>query len=328
LESYVRGNPTEEAFYYLGRVYFDEKNWKSAINYLDRADNGRPDVLRMLGQAYIQNREPERAIKAYEDYYAKTKDVKILVELYGLYKKTNDAEGTRVILERLIAAQPSNYDYKVELAELYRSKGDVKKAEAQYQMILKKIPAHPASNMNYGMILAGRKDYARAIPMLERGLSKYPDSATAWRYLADSYRSGKRYSPALQAYKKAFKLQPQSLPLAVAKMQVSQELKASSELPAAYADVIRLDSGNVEAASARADIGLDERKYRDAAALNGKVTGAKGGDKDLWSNYGYALIEIKDVNGAKRALQKAFDLGEKSPRVMTSLARIYKEEGN
>ena len=140
LDTYVRNSPTEEAFYYLGKVYFDEKNWQSAINNLDRADLNRPDVLSMLGQSYIQNKEPERAIKAYEDYYAKTKDIKVLAELYSLYKKTNDPEGTRAILERLIAAEPGNYDYRVELAELYRGKGDIKKAEAQYEMILKKTP--------------------------------------------------------------------------------------------------------------------------------------------------------------------------------------------
>ncbi len=333
LEAYVRSTPSEEANYYLGKVYFDEKNWQGAINNLEHADMSRPDVLSMLGQAYIQNKEPERAIKAYEDYYAKTKDIKVLAQLYSLYKKINDPEGTRAILERLIAAEPGNYDYRVELAELYRGKGDIKKAEAQYEMILKKMPAHPASNMNYGMILAVRKDYARAIRMLETGLAKYPDSATAWRFLGDAYRAEKRYASSLQAYKKAFKLQPQSLPIAVAKMQMSKEIGSADELPAAYADVIRLDSSNYEAASALADIRFNERKYKDAAALYEKITDMKDGagkgvDKGVWANYGYALIETKNIQEAKRALQRAVDLGEKSPRVMTSLARIYKEEGN
>ncbi len=328
LETYVRNNPGEEAFYYLGKIYFDEKNWESCIANLDRADLNRPDVLRMLGESYIASKQPERAIKVYEDYYAKTKDLKVLVELYGLYKKTSDEPGTRAILERLIAAEPQNYDYRVELAELYRAKGDNKKAEAQYEMILKKMPNHPASNMNYGMILAGRKEWAKAIKMLETGLAKYPDSATAWRYLGDAYRAEKRYASALQSYKKAFKLQSNSLPIAVAKMQMTKEVGASEELPSAYSDVVRLDSSNVEAAAALADIRFNDRKYADAAALYAKVTAAKGGDRNLWANYGFALIETKNIDGAKRALQRAVDLGEKGPRVMTSLARIYKEEGN
>ncbi|MBW8889776.1 MAG: tetratricopeptide repeat protein [Fibrobacteres bacterium] len=328
LETYVRNTPSEEAFYYLGKCYYDEKNWEQAINSLDRADLNRPDVLRMLGESYIANKEPERAIKAYEDYYAKTKDIKVLAELYTLYKRTQDTEGTRAILERLIAAEPGNYDYRVELAELYRGKGDTKKAEAQYEMILKKIPNHPASNMNYGMILAARKDYAKATHMLETGLAKFPDSAMGWRYLGDAYRSEKRYPAALVAYKKAYKLQPNSLPLAVAKMQMTKEAGSSDELPGAYADVVRLDSSNVEAAAALADIRFNDRKYADAAALYAKVTSVKGNDKNLWANYGNALIETKDIEGAKRALQRAVDLGEKSPKVMTSLARIYKEEGN
>ncbi|MEO7425458.1 MAG: tetratricopeptide repeat protein [Fibrobacteria bacterium] len=328
LETYVRNSPKEEAFYYLGKIEFDEKDWQGAINNLDHADVNRPDVLSLLGQSYIQNKEPERAIKVYEDYYAKTKDIKVLAELYTLYKKTNDADGTRAILERLIAAEPGNYDYRVELAELYRGKGEVKKAESQYEMILKKIPGHPASNMNYGMILAGRKEYAKAIRMLEVGLAKYPDSGTAWRFLGDAYRAEKRYAASLQAYKKAFKAQPQSLPIAIAKMQMSKEVGAGDELPGAYSDVVRLDSSNYEAASALADIRFNERKYRDAVALYSKVTAAKSAEKGVWANYGYALIETKNIDEAKRALQRAVDLGEKSPRVMTSLARIYKEQGN
>jgi tetratricopeptide (TPR) repeat protein len=328
LETYVRNTPSEEAFYYLGKCHYDEKNWQQAINNLDRADLNRPDVLRMLGESYIANKEPERAIKVYESYYAKTKDIKVLAELYSLYKKTQDIEGTRAILERLIAAEPLNYDYRVELAELYRAKGDTKKAESQYEMILKKMPAHPASNMNYGMILAARKDYSKSIRMLEIGLAKFPDSAMGWRYLGDAYRAEKKYPSALTAYKKAFKLQPNSLPLAVAKMQMTKEAGTPDDMPSAYSDVVRLDSSNVEAAGALADIRFNDRKYADAAALYAKVTAVKGGDKNMWANYGNALIEIKNIEGAKRALQRAVDLGEKSPKVMTSLARIYKEEGN
>ncbi len=165
--------------------------------------------------------------------------------------------------------------------------------------------------------------------MLETGLAKYPDSATGWRYLGDAYRSEKHFAPALAAYKKAFKLQQTSLPIAIAKMQMSKELNASDELPAAYADVVRLDSGNVEAASALAEIRFADRKYADAAALYARVTATgKNIDKSVWANYGNALLEIKHIDEAKRAFQRAVDLGEKSPRVMTSLARIYKEEGN
>ncbi len=328
LESYTRNHPVEEAFYYLGKIYFEEKNWQGTINNLTRADEKRVDVLSMLGQAYIANKEPEQAIKVYEGYYAKTKDIKILVELYNLYKKTNDEKGTLAMLERLMATEPQNFEYRVELAEIYRAHGDIKKAEVQYDMILKKMPSLPSANMNLGMILAGRKEYSRAIKLLEIGLAKFPDSSTGWRYLGDAYRNDKRYASSLQAYKRAFKLQDQSLPIAISKMQMTKEVNATSELMGAYADVVRLDSGNVEATSALADIYFAERKYVEATTLYTRVTANKNVDKAIWANFGYALLETKQISGAKKAFQRAVDLGENSPRVMTSLARIYKEEGN
>ena len=49
----------------------------------------------LLGEAYIANKEPNKAIDAYEAYYKKTKDTKVLAELYNLYKKTADAEKFR-----------------------------------------------------------------------------------------------------------------------------------------------------------------------------------------------------------------------------------------
>ena len=55
LESYVRNNQSEEAHYYLGKIFFEEKNWNGAIDNLARADESRPDALGMLGQSYIQN---------------------------------------------------------------------------------------------------------------------------------------------------------------------------------------------------------------------------------------------------------------------------------
>jgi tetratricopeptide (TPR) repeat protein len=328
LEFYVRFTPNEESRYYLGRIYFDDKNWSGAIDNLSQADEGRPDVLRMLGEAYIANKEPNKAIDAYEAYYKKTKDTKVLAELYGLYKRTGDAAGTQAILERLIAAEPQNLDYRVELAELYRRGGDVKKAEAQYEMILKKNPAHPASNMNLGMILAGRKSYDRAIKMLEVGLAKYPDSATAWRHLGDAYRAERRGASALAAYKRSFKLNNKSPHVAVAKMQLAKELNADAELPQAYADVMALDSNNMEAATALAAIRFEERKYAEAAALYARITANESGSKNAWANYGYCLLEIKRIPDAKKALQRALDLGLKDMKLLTSLARIYKEEGN
>ena len=46
------------------------------------------------------------------------------------------------------------------------------------------------------------------------------------------------------------------------------------------------EAPNIEAASALANIRFNDRKYGEAAALYAKVTAAKGGDKNLWANYG------------------------------------------
>lgn len=133
---------------------------------------------------------------------------------------------------------------------------------------------------------------------------------------------------ALQAYKRVLKAEPNNLGASIARMELTQSLHLSSELPDAYSGVIKLDSNNLEAGMALAQIRYGERRYRDAAALYGRVVQKKSDSKEIWANYGISLLELTIIPDAKRALQKAVDLGAKDMRILTSLARIYKEEGN
>gem|GEM_PF-5721038 len=328
LEAYSRGNSSEEARYYLGRIYFDEKNWGKAIDSFNQAGDFKDDIPELLGEAYIKNNQPGNAISVFEKLYAKTKDAKVLKDLYTLYKKTKDTRGLTTTLERLVDDDPKNLDYRVELAELYRLGGDSKKAEDQFSAILKKSPAHPGANLFMGMALAERKDYDRAVRMLEIGTARYPDTLRAWKLLAAGYREQKKAPQALKAYKRVLKDEPQNLEAAVGRMELSEQLKLTAELPDAYADVVRLDSNNLDAGIALAAIRHDQRRYKESVPIYAHVVRKKTDDKEIWANFGIGLLELNRIQDAKNALQKAVDLGAKDMKILTSLARIYKEEGN
>ncbi len=328
LEAFTGDNNSPEGFYYLGKIRYEEKNWRGAADALEHAMKFKPDAMTMLGEAYVQSGDATHAINVYEDFYAKSKDAKVLEQLYALYKKARDNDGIAKTLERLLATDGHNLDYRSELASFYLAGGNAKKAQEQFEQILKVNPSHPQSNLVLGMMLAARKDWGPAARMLEIGTSRYPDSGAAWRSLGDARRALKQPLPALQAYKRAMKLLPQSRDLVVARMELVRELNLSSELPDAYAEVLKIDPDNLEANAALAAARFQERKYPEAAELYAKVVDKKPDDKQAWVNYGAALLEIKKIPEAKQALQRAVDLGVKDARMLTNLARIYKEEGN
>ncbi len=330
LEAYSAEHDTStEAFYYLGKIRYEEKDWNGAITALERAKDFQPDVASMLGQAYAQSGGADKSAKAYEDYYAKTKDPKTLEQLYKIYKQGGDTTGgLRRTLERLIVINPNNVEYRSELASLYLSVGDVKKAEEQYQQILVLNPSHPMANYKLGLMAARRQDWPRAASMLEIATGRYPDSLAAWVYLGDAYQGTKRPQQALIAYKRAQKLAPDNIHAAEGRMQADRDLNLTSDLPLAAAAVMKVDTDNADAASILAGIRFQAHKYAEAAPLYARVVAQSPDDKDAWSDYGQSLVELKRTAEAKKALQKAVDLGATDPHVTTSLARIYQQEGN
>ncbi len=328
LESYTGENSGPEGFYYLGKIEYAAKDWQHAAQALEHAQNYKPDALPMLADAYVQTGNVSQAITVYENDYSKTKDDQALVKLYGLYKQAKQPDGIVRTLERLLALHGRNLDYRSELAAFYLAGGNAPKAEEQYNLILKQNPEQPEANLQLGMMLADRKEWPRAVRLLEIGTSHYPDSAHAWQSLGDAYRALKRSMPALQAYKRALKLQPQNRELAVDRMELTRDLHLTAELPSAYADVIKVDPDNLEAGSALADIRFQERNYSAAADLYGRVLQQKPDDKQAWVNDGYSLLELKRTPEAKHALQRALDLGVTDSRMLASLARIYQQEGD
>jgi tetratricopeptide (TPR) repeat protein len=328
LEAFTQRQGSVEGSYYLGKIHHEERNWLKAIDALNQAGDFHPEIPILLGDAFIKSNQPEKAIGVYESLYSKTKDNAILTDLYSLYKKTNNKPGTIQTLERILKIQPTNLDYRVELAELYRQKGDTKLAETQFEQILKSAPTHPGANLFMGMALAERREYGRAVKMLEIGTARYPDSLRAWKLIALAYRSQKNGAQSLKAYKRVLKDEPKNMDAAVAKMELTEELSLRSELPEAYSHVVGLDSNNFKAASSLAGIRYEEKRFQDASALYSRVMDKLGNDKQAWANYGISLLEIKNVSKAKSVLQRAFELGAKDMKILTSLARIYKEEGN
>ena len=330
LEAYTKDNDTStEAFYYLGKIRYEEKNWADAADALEKSKNFQPDVPALLGESYAQSGGGAKAAQAYEDYYAKSKDPKTLDQLYKLYKQLHDTSGNmQRTLERLLVINPNNMDYRAELASIYLSHGDSKQAEEQFQQILKVNPAHPLANYKLGVMLAQRQDWVHAEPMLQAGSMRYPDSLNGWLLLGDANLALKRPQPALMAFKRAAKLAPQNVHAAVGRLQVDRELNMTADMSSAAAAVLQLDSDNVEAGSTLAGIRFQEHKYAEAAPLYARVVSKVTDDKQIWINYGQSLLELKRTTDAKNALQSAINLGASDPRVMTSLARLYQQEGN
>lgn len=183
-----------EAFYRLAQQYFDAGNDSIATQYMERAARLQPandTYQESVAATYIQQRDYDNAIKAYENLYShyreRTDILDILVRLYGAKK-----DYTRMLstIGRMEKVDGESDELTLLKMNVYEMRHDTKNA---YRMLKTLNDAHP-NEPNYKVMLGNwlmnhnRRD--EAFKFLQGALADDPQNAFALNSMYDYYRSG------------------------------------------------------------------------------------------------------------------------------------------
>lgn len=195
LDSCRTVNPNAaEAFYRLAQQYTDMGNDSLATQYLERAARLQPandTYQESVAATYIQKRDYDSAIKAYENLYAhhreRTDVLDILARLYGAKK-----DYTRMLstIERIEKIDGESDELTFMKMNVYEMRHDTKNA---YRMLKALNDAHP-NEPNYKVMLGNwlmnhsRRD--EAYKCFQGALADDPQNAFALNSMYDYYRAG------------------------------------------------------------------------------------------------------------------------------------------
>ena len=195
LDSCRTVNPNAaEAYYRLAQQYFDTGNDSIATKYMERAARLQPandTYQESVAATYIQQRDYDNAIKAYENLYShyreRTDILDILVRLYGAKK-----DYTRMLstIGRMEKVDGESDELTLLKMNVYEMRHDTKNA---YRMLKALNDAHP-NEPNYKVMLGNwlmnhsRRD--EAFKYLQDALADDPQNAFALNSMYDYYRSG------------------------------------------------------------------------------------------------------------------------------------------
>lgn len=194
LDSCLTVNPNAaEAFYRLAQQYTDMGNDSLATQYLERAARLQPandTYQESVAATYIQKRDYDSAIKAYENLYAhhreRTDVLDILARLYGAKK-----DYTRMLstIERMEKIDGESDELTFMKMNVYEMRHDTKNA---YRMLKALNDAHP-NEPNYKVMLGNwlmnhsRRD--EAYKCFQGALADDPQNAFALNSMYDYYRA-------------------------------------------------------------------------------------------------------------------------------------------
>ena len=206
-----------EALFSLAAAMTDEQSIDVALLYaqLSLSFNGdRPVVLTLLGDIYVDTKQYQNAINAYEQTppgsaLRVNADTEIAVNLQRM-ERTKEAQEK---LKAIVARDPKNYDALVTLGNVYRSNEKFALASETYSAalaLLAKLEKDHWRVLYYrGIAYERQKIWDKAETDFRKALSLSPDEPLVLNYLGYSMIEKKiNLSEALKMVKKAVELKP------------------------------------------------------------------------------------------------------------------------
>ncbi len=269
----------------------------------------------------------DRAEQIYRAILAQNPRQADALHLLGVltFQQGNHAQACELI-GQAIAIQPGVASYYSNLAEVYRTTGQLERALACCRTALALQPDSPEAANNLGLTLLAQGDVAAAVPQFHAALRARPDDAMLHNNLGNALRLQGDGSQALDCFRQALQLNPNLAEahsnlgqLLLEQYQTEQALVHCREAARLRPD---LPEGQNNLGNVLRDLGqLNEAKacYEQALQLNPNLA-------LTYSNMGQALQEEGALREAINWYQQALQRDPNSARTLCNLASALEEQ--
>ncbi len=169
----------KQAYYYLGLIAYQAKNYSKAISDFNKALSDSITV----------------------------KDSNVLQSLTNAYRDSGDKENTIRTLE-ILANLQEDEELWLSVANLYAENNQNQKAKEALLKALDVDPDFVKAKYRMAFLLYDMAQYDEAIPYLEKAANDYPDNDLFARRLAVSYQRSGRISEAMARYENIIATNP------------------------------------------------------------------------------------------------------------------------
>jgi tetratricopeptide (TPR) repeat protein len=222
IEAFTRAIRTEdpsgadyrESALSLGQSCFLSARMPEAIQWLEKAAAAGAranDVYYMLGNAYIQQREPAKATAAFATMFHVPPDSAAAHLLTGQMMVRAEFEEFAVPeLRKALELDPRIPQAHYLLGQLAVYRGDVDGGIEEFQKELALNPNFSMAHFKLGDAYTRREDWDRAIPLLQRAVWLNPDFSGPYILLGKAYFKKNELANAEGMLREAIRMDPQN----------------------------------------------------------------------------------------------------------------------
>ncbi|MGB7584176.1 MAG: tetratricopeptide repeat protein [Terriglobales bacterium] len=231
------------------------------------------------------------------------------------------------LLQKVVAANPKNYQAWFDLGFVYNAQGNLTDSIAAYRKSVAAKPDVFESNLNLGISLAkaGQPDaeqYLRAATTLQPTANVNEGRARAWLSLADLLQASKP-DAAIEAYQQAAVLMPKDPQPRLAAGALLEKANRFADAEQEYKQALAIDPASNEALIGLANIYTRGNRFLDAQQILGKIVALHPADLQARLELGQVLVRLGKNDEAMASVQAASKLEPGNAKIQRELADLY-----
>jgi len=239
----------------------------------------------------------------------------------------NDYASAEPLLNKVVAANPGNYQAWFDLGYVYNALGNAQESIAAYRKSVAAKPDVFESNLNLGLMLA-KTGQPEAEQFLRAAISLKPTAkieeghARAWLSLAHVLESGKP-DEAIEAYKQAAALEPKNPEPRLSAGLLLERENHFADAEEQYKAALAIDPASSEALTGLANIYMRGQRFADAGEVLHKLVSLHPDNAAAHMQLGRMLAAAGKDDEAITELQTAAKLAPADRALQRDLADVY-----
>ncbi len=329
-------DPRPQALSALARAYEDEGDFKSAAETLERALEAAPkdsDLKKSLAFDLLRADETDEALKVYNDLAQEDpQDPELQLRLSEGYRQKRDFAKARAAGDRARELAPDSIEVKYNQLKQFEAEGKTPEAIAQLKELLestakKSYTSGEQSNraklvQELGILYRMNEQFPEAIDTFRKAAALDPDSAPqATAQIIDTYRSAKDFKQAELETDAAYKKYPDNRAVKMVRATVLADLGKTDEAAAATRQLLG-GKDDRETYIALAQIYHQGKRFKDeAAALDsaGKLTESDEDQETLHFMRGAMFEGMNNLEAAEAEFRKVLEMNPQNSSAMNYL---------
>lgn len=216
---------------------------------------------------------------------------------------------------------------KIQEAQGLHQQGQLDLAKSIYEEVLAHQPQNDEALHFLGLFYYQRKDYPRALELMEQSLQLSSDNAIYHSNLGMVYKAKGDFPKALASYDQSLRLNPNSARTHTNRGNILSALGSFSEALLAHEKAQQLDPNLPEVYNNRGGVLQSLHRFTEAIAAYQRAIDLHPLYGEAYLNRGLAQKSLGENNLAMESFKRAVQMSSQNPRAYHALADLYFDGG-